>query len=137
MKNWLMILLCFPLVVQAAEATSPQEKAETFLGSLKSGNVSAAYDNLFAGSSIPADKPQAVSMLKQQTQTALPIYGKVIGHELLYEEKFGASVIRLVYLLKSEKHPTVWEFYFYKPKVEWFLSNILFNDQFQLLGKKN
>jgi hypothetical protein len=76
-------------------------------------------------------------MLKQQTQTVLPIYGEVIGYEFLREETFGDSVVRLVYLLKSEKHPTVWEFYFYKPKTEWFLSNILFNDQFQLLDKKN
>jgi hypothetical protein len=76
-------------------------------------------------------------MLKQQTQTGLPIYGKVLGYELIREEAFGDSVTRLVYLLKSEKHPTVWEFYFYKPESEWFLSNILFNDQFQLLEKKN
>lgn len=137
MRKWIVILLCFPFAVQSAEVVSPRVKAETFLAEIKSGDVAAAYNKLFVGSSIPTDKPQAVTLLKQQTQTALPIYGKVIGYEFLREEKFGDSVIRLVYLLKSEKHPTVWEFYFYKPKSEWFLSNILFNDQFQLLGKKN
>ncbi len=136
MRKWILFLLWFPFMAHGAEAPTPKQKAETFLSSVKSGDVVAAYNRLFIGSSIPTDKPQAVTLLKQQTQAALPIYGKVIGYEFLLEEMFGDSVIRLVYLLKSEKHPTFWEFYFYKPKSEWFLSNILFNDQFQLLDKK-
>jgi hypothetical protein len=38
--------------------------------------------------------------------------------------------VRLVYILRSEKHATVWEFHFYKPQASWFLANLNFNDQF-------
>jgi hypothetical protein len=43
------------------------------------------------------------------------------------------SVVRLVYVLKLEMAPTVGEFYFYKPKSEWFLGNILITDELKLL----
>jgi hypothetical protein len=81
-------------------------------------------------------KPQAVDLLKAQTASGLPMYGKVLGFEKIIEEKFGISIVRLVYVLKSEKAPTIWEFYFYKPQTNWFLGNVMFNDQFQSLDSK-
>jgi len=88
------------------------------------------------GSNIPALKPQAVEMLKIQITSGLHLYGKILGFEKIREETFGTSVVRVVYVLKSERAPTIWEFYFYKPKSDWFVVNIMFNDQFQLLDSK-
>ena len=126
-------LLVLPLSLFAAERTVPKEKADAFFTSIRKGDISGGYDRLLLGSSIPEDKPQAVTLLKTQTQTGLPLYGKVLGYELIKEEKFGSTVVRLLYILKSEKGPTTWELYFYKPKESWFLVNINFNDQFALL----
>jgi hypothetical protein len=88
---------------------------------------------LFVGSAIPKNKPQAVALLKTQTQSGLPLYGKIIGYEFVKEESYGTSIDRLVYILKSDGGPTIWEFYFYKPADSWFLSNVVFNDQYTLL----
>jgi len=118
-------------------AKEPKEFVEEFFNLVKAGKVSQGYDILFAGSGIPAMKPQAVDMLKTQTASGLPMYGKILGFEKVREEKFGISIVRLVYILKSEKAPTIWEFYFYKPQTSWFLGHILFNDQFQLLDSKD
>jgi len=115
----------------------PGEFVEEFFTYVKQGKVSQGYDVLFAGSGIPAMKPQAVDMLKTQTASGLTMYGKILGFEKIREEKFGISIVRLVYILKSEKAPTVWEFHFYKPQANWFLGIVLCNDQFQLLGSKN
>ena len=41
----------------------------------------------------------------------------------------------MYYILKQEKAPAIWQFYFYKPKDKWFIGNVTFNDQFQLLLK--
>jgi hypothetical protein len=117
-------------------AKEPGEFVEEFFAQVKAGKVAAGYDLLFSGSGIPATKPQAVDMLKTQTASGLPMFGKVLGFERIREEKFGASIVRLVYVLNSEKAPTIWEFYFYKPQANWFLANVLFNDQFQLLDSK-
>lgn len=72
-------------------------------------------------------------MLKQQTESGLPVFGKSIGYEFISEETFGTSIVRYVHVLKSEKGPTTLEFFFYKPENEWFLANIIFNDQFTFL----
>ncbi len=129
------IITC--IVASTGFAKEPKEFVEEFFAYIKAEKVSQGYDILFAGSGIPAMKPQAVDMLKTQTGSGLPMYGKILGSEKVREEKFGTSIVRLVYILKSEKAPTIWEFYFYKPQTSWFLGHIIFNDQFQLLDSKD
>ena len=133
MKKWLLLLLILPVCATAASSQSPKNITDAFFVSIIKGNISSGYDQLFQGSAIPVDKPQAVTALKQQTKNSLQLYGKSLGYEFIKEEKFGKSIVRLLYTLKSEKGPTIWEFYFYKPKNSWFLANVIFNDQFQLL----
>jgi hypothetical protein len=133
MKKWIIAVLFLQTFSVYASDSLPKAKVEQFFNTVVSGNISGAYDKLFIGSSIPTDKPQAVSLLKQQTSGGLPLYGKLLGYEYISEEKHGNSIIRYVYVLKSEKAPTVWEFFFYKPKDEWFLANVIFNDQFNFL----
>lgn len=125
-----LLLICSAQVVNAKE---PKEITDKFFKMAQSGKFVEAYDQLFAGSQIPIQKPQAVEALKRQTASVLPIYGNILGVEFNREEKIGESVVRLVYLLKLEKFPTVWEFYFYKPKSDWLLVNISFNEDFSLL----
>jgi hypothetical protein len=132
-RIWIVIFLFWPLTASAAGPATPQQMTEAFFQSIEKGDIAGGYDRLFIGSSIPQDKPQAVTLIKQQTQSGLPLYGKIIGHELIKEEKFGTAIVRMVYVLKAEKGPTMWELYFYKPKDTWFLANILFNDQYGLL----
>lgn len=129
-----MLLVVFTIFTsQLVHAKEPQALADDFFKLIRSGKIAEAYDQLLQGSQIPAQKPQAVEVLKKQTETALPIFGNIVGVEKIREEKIGTSIVRLVYVLKSEIAPTVWELYFYKPKADWFLGNIMFNDQFQLL----
>ena len=116
-----------------AKGDSPVRVVESFLEMLKQGATSEAYDRLFMNSNILEEKPEAVEVIKTQTAKNLPHYGDILGYEKIYGEKFGTSIIRLVYVLKSEKVATVWEFYFYKPESEWFVASIQFNDKFDLL----
>lgn len=133
MRALFAFFLIWPVSTLTAEPASPKEKAEAFLASVQKGDISGGYDRLFMGSAIPQDKPQAITLVKTQTQSGLPLYGKILGYDFIKEEKHGSSVVRLVYLLKSEKAPTIWEFHFYKPTDAWFLASVIFNDQFALL----
>jgi len=119
-----------------AKGDAPVRVVESFLEMLKQGDISNAYDRLFMNSNILFEKPEAVEMIKTQTAKNLPLYGHILGYEKIHGEKFGSSIIRLVYVLKSEKVATVWEFYFYKPESEWFVASIQFNDKFDLLEAK-
>jgi hypothetical protein len=133
MKKWLLLLTLVPVLALGAGPGSPRAKAEAFLGSIVAGDIAAGYDRLFVGSAIPKNKPQAVELLKTQTQSGLPLYSKILGYEFVKEESYGTSIDRLVFILKSEVGPTIWELYFYKPADSWFLTNVVFNDQYTLL----
>ncbi len=135
-KMFLTIALLFlPLAsLSAAAAETPKQKVEKFLAGLQQGKVSESYDELFVGSNISKAKPQAVTTLKHQTKSGLPLYGKVLGYEVVHNEQLSNSLARLVYILKLERHPTIWEFYFYKPGDQWVLINVKFNDKLDLLG---
>jgi len=133
MKKMLLLFTPVPMLALGASPGTPRAKAEAFLGSVVAGDIAGGYDRLFVGSTIPKNKPQAVTLLKTQTQSGLPLYGKTLGYEFVKEESYGNSIDRLVFILKSEVGPTIWEFYFYKPADSWFLANIVFNDQFTLL----
>lgn len=133
---FMFVILFSSISMSFAQDTSPKSLTDAFLRMLQDGKTSQAFDLLFVGSEIPKSKPQAVEVLKRQIDSALPLYGKILGFESIREEKFGTTIVRLVYVLKSEKAPTIWEFYYYKPKSEWFLANVMFNDQFFLLESK-
>ena len=57
----------------------------------------------------------------------------MLGYERLSSQRFGDSILRLIYDLKHELRPIVWEFYFYRAKADWDLVIIRFNDQLSLL----
>ena len=137
MKKFMPLFIAIFLITSAhiCHAKEPSQFTEEFFEMLMAGKISEAYDQLFVGSQIPAQKPQAVDVLKRQTSSVLPLYGSIVGLEKLREERIGQSIIRLVYVLKLEVAPTIWEFYFYKPDKNWFLANVIFNDQFNLLHK--
>ncbi len=133
----LLVSLCLTSVSSANSKQLPVDRVDMFFKQLMAGKVSDAYDNLFTGSSIPKNKPQAVAFIKQQTSSGLSFYGKLIDWELLRKEQFGKSLVRFVCILRSEMAPTIWEFFFYKPKDTWFLVHVIFNDKFNLLNAKN
>ena len=131
-----LFLCCLAFALTNAHAqTSPRNMAETFLGPIVQGKAAAGYAKLFEGSIIARDKEQGAA-ISRQTEAALPPLGKVLGFDLIREEPFGTSLVRLVYLLKSERHLTAWEFYFYKPKSAWFVAEVNFSDKFYLLNPK-
>jgi len=135
MRNYAFLVLVpilSPIGAFAAETSIPELKAQTFFSGVIKGNINKAYDELFQGSHLLTQKPDSVDVVKEQTAKLRPLYGEAIGFELMEEAKMGKSVVRLVYLLKLEHHPIIWEFYFYKPADHWVVANIKFNDQFQL-----
>lgn len=114
-----------------AGAKDPDKMVRGFLNMLQANKVSEAYDGLFENSGIPVLRPNDVDAIKRKTTGSLLVYGDILGYEKVEERTFGTSVVRLVYILKSEKSPIVWVFNFYKPDTKWFLGNVEFNDQYR------
>lgn len=117
----------------AKEKSGPEARAEAFLTSLNSGSVGPAYDTLFAGSPLPAMKPQALDVLKRQTEAALPVYGAALGVEHAGTTMVSESVAIVTYVQKFEQLPLTWRFWFYRPTKDWVALQVLFNDNFSFL----
>ena len=129
----LLVLLCLWMISSVAQAQSARALGDDFMNVLSKGQVAAAYDRLFKGSNIGSE--QAQSMRRQTEATLVPL-GRLLGYDLVREESFGSSLTRLVYVLKSERHATLWELYYYRPGSRWFLAEINFSQKFDAIGPK-
>jgi hypothetical protein len=127
---WL-VLLPAPLLAQQG---TPRALAEQFLSSVQKGQIAAAYAKLFEGSNIRKDTGTGMA-IRRQTEAMLPLFGKVLSYELVHEEQIGTALVRLVYVLKSERHLTAWEFYFYRPGNRWFVAEVNFGDKLDRLRR--
>src|SRR3989338_8525566 len=111
-----LILFNWQLAAYSEETLNPKEKSDKFLEMVEIGKIDEAYNFLFEGTNMLKEKGQEIDVVKKQTQMAMSLYGNIIGVEFISEENIGSSINRLVFLMKFEKYPIVWEFYFYKPK---------------------
>ncbi len=112
-----------------------QKAIETFLAGIIKGEVDQSYNEFLAGTQL-ADKVLAIQQQKQQTSVLFENYGKLLSYEFIKKQQYGKSIIRLVYILKCEKTPVVWEFYFYKADADWQLVSLKFRDNYDLLVDK-
>jgi hypothetical protein len=131
----IMILAALPSVSSAYDG-EPSSQVEQFFTELAVGKVNESIDNLYASNPIMQQKIQALTVLKQQLASLTPLYGEVMGTENITNEKLSPSITRIVQVAKHTVHPIVWEFYFYKPKNKWIISQAMFVDQFQVVGAK-
>lgn len=129
---FLGLLLCSAAV---PEKDDYQTRAEIFLAGIIEKEVDKSYDELFSNSLI-ASKAQMVRLQKENTLTILNMYGELLSYDFVKQQKYGDSVVRLVYVLKCEQVPVIWEFYFYKPVSDWTLVNIAFDTKYDLLADK-
>ena len=129
---FLGLVLCSAAV---PEKDDYQTRAEIFLAGIIEKEVDKSYDELFSNSLI-ASKAQMVRLQKENTLTILNMYGELLSYDFVKQQKYGDSVVRLVYVLKCEQVPVIWEFYFYKPVSDWTLVNIAFDTKYDLLADK-
>lgn len=138
MKAIAISLICFvaSISAHAADPQIPEKIAATFFASLLKGDSSRAVDEFFSKNPLLKEKTQQVQLLKSQLTTVAQIYGAPFAVELVSVEDLTPSLQRRVYITKHEWHPVAWELYFYKPKEEWIPDQILFVDQYQVIGRK-
>ena len=134
----LLLLTIVALVSLSAKGYegSPSEQVSQFFTELKAGENSKAIDNLYSSNPLMSQKPQQLTLLKQQLGVIEPLLGSFFGSENIHTEQLSPSLIRIVQLAKHESHPVIWEFYFYRAKDKWVISHGVFNDQFQFIEAK-
>ncbi len=112
-----------------AETTTARTKAETLFSTIIGGDTSKAFDGLLSGSVITEKQSGAAYTLRNQLENGMRLYGRPVGFDLVEEKTFGPSLVRFVYIFRSEKYPLIWEFFFYKSGDAWMPIEVRFNDQ--------
>ncbi|UDQ99350.1 hypothetical protein AAEX28_04515 [Lentisphaerota bacterium WC36G] len=107
-----------------------QNYCNSFLTELKKDDIPKALE-LFDKKTILLKKE--ADFIKKKISTHIPLmasrYGKIIDIEFVKKETLAPSIIKMVYLLKFEKHFIAWKFYFYKPQDKWLFSQVMYSDQ--------
>lgn len=132
-----LLLVLIVGVAATKKESSYRTKSDAFFAQLMETKISAGYDILLAGSPIK-DKSSTIEGLREKTSQALIQSGKPIDVEFIREQKYGKSMVRLVYMMKFEEIPLFWELYFYQPKpeMEWNLINLRFDVEPGMIGEK-
>ena len=142
MKSILLMVAVLILTASLADAGLKSEAeirkhADSILEKVVKNKLKEAFDLSKQNWPIPAEE---IDNLRYQTETQLKSvssrFGKMLSKEFILEEKIGNSFVRYQYIVKFEKHAIRWMFIFYKPKSEWILNHMSWDDSIQLLFKK-
>lgn len=76
---------------------------------------------------------EMIEQAKSQDERFADDFGSAIDAEFLGEDKVGENLFRLNYLLRYEKRPAMWRFYFYRGKDGWVLYWMYFDDDIRPL----
>lgn len=128
MKKYILITTFLLLTLSALAEEGMIEyqiKSELFMKRLIVGNINEAYDLLLIGSPLISN-PQNLKVLKQTNLSIIKTYGKPLNFDFVSQKKISKDQVSVKYILRSEKHPLIWEFYYYKSKNDWLITKINF-----------
>ena len=129
-----ILLLVAALISLSASAPEDSLKARAgqFFHSVRKGDTDKAFEVLFEGSPFAQAKSEALESMKEDFRKHLG-KSEVIGTELIKEQAYGKSIVKLVYVLKLQSQPLVWEFHFYRAKSSWTLARVGFDEDLRKL----
>jgi len=141
-----MIPLCAALIINLQASTLKDETATKALSDRAmelagKGKLSECIDSLRDVWPIPTEEVDEFILLTNQRllEDYKIRFGEIIAAEYVGSKTVGDSLIKYYYILKMEKHVTRWQFVYYKPKDEWVLNHVAWDDKtellFDLIGK--
>lgn len=101
---------------------------------IESGDDRGALELL--RSHLPIDKAE-FELSRERTMEKRSLlrsrFGKIVGIELIREERVSDVVLRLTYVEKRTYHLLRWQFTFYRPEKEWRLNSFNWDDNLPAL----
>ena len=132
--SFILLVIATPVI---AYEGSPQEQVSLFFKDVKAKKISMGIESLYSGNpTLLEQKKSQLTVLKQHVSTFEILFGEYLDNEIIHTEEFSPSLIRIVHAAKYSNHPLIFEFYFYKPKDKWIVSQFVFADQFETIGRR-
>ena len=142
MNRWRMLIALLVVVLFAspllADGLKSEDDAKALatkaLGHFAKEEFEPGYKMLIPYWPLPESE---IMTLIYQTQSQWEIvrsrFGKSVGTELVQTERIGTSFMRLRYIQKFDRHALRWTFAFYRPKGEWVINEVSFDDDVDTL----
>lgn len=137
-KLTLLLIMIFILIFSlntVAEGIGFEQQGQTkefcddFLTLMIEGDIEKAFDMIGKEWPFSISEIQSLeSSTIKQLDSVKGRYGKILGYELIKEEKIKESFLKYTYIMKYEKHIIRWKFIFYKPEDKWLLNSFNFDD---------
>ena len=105
--------------------------ADGFMKQVASGDLKGAYASAKPYSTLSAEELDKALQQAQSARNAefVQRYGRTRTHEFVSKRKVGISLARIVFLEKTDKHPIMWNFYFYQSPTGWVLDSFTWDNQ--------
>lgn len=112
-----------------------QALCEETLANIVAGDVSRGVGLLrpYATGISVEDVDSLETQLRGQAATITKNYGDPLGFVFISGESLRDTVMRLVYIVKYQKHMIRWSFIFYKPVDSWILDYVNYDDSVEAL----
>ena len=124
----LFLLAPLPALAQGA----PNELADAFFGTLKTGNYNRAFSDIW-GDTVMKAKPLEVGAVINQVGSAFKTYGTPEGHELVEERIVSPSFRVNTYMVRAPLGPLFFRLQFYRFGSTWKVYRLDFADQLNRL----
>jgi hypothetical protein len=136
-----ILLLTLPCIVSGegfSSLNNAREITDKAMGYFKLDKISEGYSVLKPYWPLPSVE---IDNLINKTTTQWPMvkqrFGESLGTEFIKEERVGKSFVRYTYLHKFNNHAIRWLFILYKPKGQWVINGVSFDDNVNELFRDN
>lgn len=112
----------------ATKALPTEEEVQAFMtgvmGKVGSGGLDAAYSAIADYSLMPRSAVMAGLQASKERRDAqfMTRFGKTTGYDFVSQRKLGKTMMRFVFLEKTERQPLPWVFHWYKTDAGWVVS---------------
>ena len=130
-----IIIIAFMLIfITACEDRTSEKKtfdiAQEVVSFVEQNKVDQAFEILKLHWPL---SPSEVDNLREHTERQREVvksrYGLPIGVEFISTEKVGKSLIKHTFIEKFERHSLKWQLSFYKPKDQWIINSVYWDDK--------
>ena len=131
-----MVFCASALGATLDNSNATKELCGSAVDAFSSGNPRNSYEILREHWPLPDEE---ITNLAYQTESQLKMvssrFGKILGADFVGTKMAGSSFIEHTYIAKFEKHAVRYICVFYKPKDNWLVNSIYWDDKTQLLFK--
>lgn len=131
-----LLLLSIISITSFGQETPPESVPDSFFHYFKTKGVERAIQYVFRTNKYLGQNPEIINTLKGKFDKALPIIGTFYRYEKYFDKRVGNTFAQIGYLMVFDRQPIKIIFTLYKPKDNWQVQDLRFDDKMEDVVKE-